>query len=240
MHFLTDALHGNIRELTGNGYDRCRRTFSTFQQFARALQLCGCKIEDHRATARFGRGLNTLVHCCTLVCARGVPTSETHTYLFYYLPLEGRRTQRKLLTRSTTQSSPWRKPGRNAMRSVGKTLSDLLRSPSQAACTGSAASSSPASTSLAPRRATVASRAGEARQHGQSAVLAVPQLGSCASSGRAWRLWAARHAQEEAGPLGARPLPSVLEPAASEAAHFTAFDHVGADGAEGVRRGGQA
>ena len=26
-------------------------------------------------------------------------------------------------------------------------------------------------------------------------VLAVPQLGSCASSGRAWRLWAARHSQ---------------------------------------------
>ena len=61
----------------------------------------------------------------------------------------------------------------------------------------------------------------------KSAVLAVPQLGSCASSGRAWRLWAARHAQEEAGPLGARPLPSVLEPAASEAAQLTAFDHVG-------------
>ena len=32
----------------------------------------------------------------------------------------------------------------------------------------------------------------------------VPQLGSCASSGRAWRLWAARHSREEAGPLGAR------------------------------------
>ena len=59
-------------------------------------------------------------------------------------------------------------------------------------------------------------------KHGQSGVLAAPQLGSCASSGRAWRLWAARHAQEEAGPLGARPLPSLLEPAASEAAHFTA------------------
>eukprot|EP00964_Phaeocystis_antarctica_P113193 scaffold77260_cov48-Phaeocystis_antarctica.AAC.2 len=40
MHFLTEDLHGNIRELTGNGYDRCRRTFSTFQQFAIALQLC--------------------------------------------------------------------------------------------------------------------------------------------------------------------------------------------------------
>ena len=34
-------------------------------------------------------------------------------------------------------------------------------------------------------------------------ALAVPQLGSCASSGRAWWLWAARHSQEEAGPLGA-------------------------------------
>ena len=30
-------------------------------------------------------------------------------------------------------------------------------------------------------------------QHGQSAPLAVPGLGSCASSARAWRLWAARH-----------------------------------------------
>ena len=35
--------------------------------------------------------------------------------------------------------------------------------------------------------------------------LAVPQLGSCASSGRAWRLWAARHSQEEASPLDAQP-----------------------------------
>ena len=45
-------------------------------------------------------------------------------------------------------------------------------------------------------------------QHGQSASLAVPQLGSRASSGRAWRLWAARHtnhSQGEAGPLGAQP-----------------------------------
>ena len=30
---------------------------------------------------------------------------------------------------------------------------------------------------------------------------AAPQLGSCASSGHAWRLWAARHSQEEAGPI---------------------------------------
>ena len=42
------------------------------------------------------------------------------------------------------------------------------------------------------------------------------------------RLWAARLSQEEAGPLGAQPLPSVLEPAASQAAgfiaEFAAFD----------------
>ena len=48
---------------------------------------------------------------------------------------------------------------------------------------------------------------GVADQHGQSAPLARPQLGSCASSGRPWRLWAAQHSQEEAGPLGAQPLP---------------------------------
>ena len=46
-----------------------------------------------------------------------------------------------------------------------------------------------------------------APQHGQSAVWAVPQLGSCASSGRTWRLWAARHSQEAAGPLGAQAQP---------------------------------
>ena len=59
----------------------------------------------------------------------------------------------------------------------------------------------------------------------QSGPLAVSKLGSCASSGRAWRLWVARHAQEEAGSLGAQPLPRVLEPAASKAAHFIAVDH---------------
>ena len=42
--------------------------------------------------------------------------------------------------------------------------------------------------------------------------LAVPQLGSCASSGRAWRLW----------------LPRVLELAALRTAHSPAFDHAGA------------
>jgi hypothetical protein len=56
--------------------------------------------------------------------------------------------------------------------------------------------------------------------HGQSASLAVPELGACASSGGAWRLWAARHSQEAAGPQGAQPLPRVLEPATSKAAHF--------------------
>ena len=58
-------------------------------------------------------------------------------------------------------------------------------------------------------------------------LLAAPQLASCASSGRTWRLWAARHSQEEAGPLGAQPLPLLLEQAASKAADVTAFDHVG-------------
>ena len=43
----------------------------------------------------------------------------------------------------------------------------------------------------------------------------------------ACRLWAARHSQEEAGPLGAQPLPRVLERAASKAADGTAFDHAG-------------
>ena len=35
----------------------------------------------------------------------------------------------------------------------------------------------------------------KAAQHGQRAVRAVPPLGSCASSGRAWWLWAARYSQ---------------------------------------------
>ena len=68
-------------------------------------------------------------------------------------------------------------------------------------------------------------KGGAVCQHGQSAPLAVPQLGACASSGRAWRLWAARLSQEEAGPLGVHPLPRVLELAASKAADSTAFDH---------------
>ena len=60
-------------------------------------------------------------------------------------------------------------------------------------------------------------------------ALVGPQLGSCASSGRAWRL-TARHSQGEARPLGAQPLPRVLELAASRAAESTAFEHAGAAG----------
>ena len=62
----------------------------------------------------------------------------------------------------------------------------------------------------------------------KEALFAVPPLGSSASPGRAWRLQAARHSQTEADPLGAQPLPRVLELAASKAAHFPAFDHAGA------------
>ena len=58
-------------------------------------------------------------------------------------------------------------------------------------------------------------------------ALAVPQLGSCASLGRAWRLWAALHSQEEADPLGAQPMPRVPELAAFKAADVTAFDPSG-------------
>ena len=36
-----------------------------------------------------------------------------------------------------------------------------------------------------------------ARQHGRTPPLAVPELSSCASSGRSWRLWAAQHSQGE-------------------------------------------
>ena len=66
-----------------------------------------------------------------------------------------------------------------------------------------------------------------APQHGQSAGLAVPQLVPGASSGRAWRLSAARYFREETGPLGHQALPRVLELAASTAADFTAFDPSG-------------
>ena len=45
-------------------------------------------------------------------------------------------------------------------------------------------------------------------QHGQSARLAVLHLAPCTSSGRSWRLWAARHSQGEGRPLGSQPLTS--------------------------------
>ena len=68
---------------------------------------------------------------------------------------------------------------------------------------------------------------GWARQHGQSAPLAGPQLGPRASPGRARRLWAARRSQEDASPPGAQSLPPVLGLAAPKAADSTACDHVG-------------
>ena len=54
--------------------------------------------------------------------------------------------------------------------------------------------------------------------------LAAPQLGSCVTLGRIWRRRAVPALPGGAGPL----LPWVLEPAASEAADSTAFDHSGA------------
>ena len=67
----------------------------------------------------------------------------------------------------------------------------------------------------------------KALHHGQSASLVPPELGSCASSARVWRLWAARHSQSRGQATGSQPLPQVLELAASKVADFTAFDHVG-------------
>ena len=57
----------------------------------------------------------------------------------------------------------------------------------------------------------------------------MPQLGPCASSGRAWRLRAARCSQGEAQPLGSPPLPQGLKRAASKVVDSAAFDR--ADGA---------
>ena len=44
--------------------------------------------------------------------------------------------------------------------------------------------------------------ADEVPQHCQSAALAAPQLGSCASSGRVWQLWLARRSHGRDGPAG--------------------------------------
>ena len=43
------------------------------------------------------------------------------------------------------------------------------------------------------------------RQHMPKCPSAGPQLGACTSSGRAWRLWAARHSQGRGQPPGAQP-----------------------------------
>ena len=89
-----------------------------------------------------------------------------------------------------------------------------------------------------PQRLPIGASRGVGR-HGHLVItpLAVPQLAPCASSGRAWRLWAARHSQSEAQPLGAQPRPQLLERAASNVAHFAAFVHLGNDSAvaEGLR-----
>ena len=63
-------------------------------------------------------------------------------------------------------------------------------------------------------------------QHGHSAPpLPAPEHGSCASSARAWRLWAARHSQGGSRPLGPQPPPRGLrlERAASKVADSSAF-----------------
>ena len=62
-------------------------------------------------------------------------------------------------------------------------------------------------------------------QHGRKCPLgSAPARLLCASSGRTLRLWElARHSQGEAQPLGAQPLPRLLERAASKAADYTAF-----------------
>ena len=50
-----------------------------------------------------------------------------------------------------------------------------------------------------------------AAQHDQSGLLAAPRLGRCTSSGRAWRLRAARRFQEEVRPLGSpQPPPTTI------------------------------
>ena len=52
---------------------------------------------------------------------------------------------------------------------------------------------------------------------------AVPRLASCASSGRAWRLWAACTPRGRGQPTGRKSLPRVLALAASKVAHFPAL-----------------
>ena len=69
--------------------------------------------------------------------------------------------------------------------------------------------------------------ASKEEQHGQSDSLAVPQLGSCTSSGSASRLSAARRSQVAVVPQNALPLPWLLELPASKAVDLPAFDRSG-------------
>ena len=65
--------------------------------------------------------------------------------------------------------------------------------------------------------------------YGQNSPWALPQLGSCASSGRALRLWAVSALPGRGRPTE-RPVTASsegLHVAASKATHFTAFDHIG-------------
>ena len=93
-------------------------------------------------------------------------------------------------------------------------LASATRSPSSRTSSLSWVAAAAAETTAA-----ASSAASAARQHGQSAPSAAHQLGPCASSGRAWRLWLAGRSEGwEPRTLGAQPLPRVLELAASKAA----------------------
>ena len=64
--------------------------------------------------------------------------------------------------------------------------------------------------------------AGRGRAAWPNALLGSTRVGSCASTGRAWHLWAGQYFQEaKAGPLGAQLLPRLLEPATSNIADST-------------------
>eukprot|EP00964_Phaeocystis_antarctica_P050296 scaffold29194_cov52-Phaeocystis_antarctica.AAC.2 len=76
-----------------------------------------------------------------------------------------------------------------------------------------------------------AAAAEAARRVCREAEAMVGEREAATQHGRAGRLWAARHSQGEAQPLGAPPLPWVLEPAASKAADFTLKDYHSGGGA---------
>ena len=86
--------------------------------------------------------------------------------------------------------------------------------------TRGAYAATPAMSSLSRANPAVMIVVPPALQHGQSAALAqcTLELGSCASSGRAWRLWVARYSQEGLGPPVSQPL---LKLATSKAADLT-------------------